>query len=195
MLSLYTTFKNLGTTGKVTMMEKLNGCVLCSYWTGAHTRENCPSIIRGKPFSNFNMSVGVAECVKKHNILLHGSTAKICNVVVRNRTIPPSRSTNFVAPSKEEVDQADTSRNVLLPMQQILVEGVGEKEACVVFFDTRSNINLVCSALAKKLGLLGTPVTQHLQVMRKQPRSGTLCLQDPVDKEQWRGQTHHCLLH
>ena len=107
------------------------------------------------------------ECGKKHNRLLHGSTSFICNVVVRNRAMPPSKSPNFTAPTQAELEAANDTQNALLPIQQVLVEG--SSKSCNVFFDSGSNTNLVRHAYAQELGLPGAPVTQHLQVTGKQP--------------------------
>ena len=73
--------------------------------------------------------------------MLHGSAARICNVVVRNWSIPHSRSSNYLAPSKEELVQANNTHNALLPMQEIMVEG--QRKVCVTFFDPGSNTNLI----------------------------------------------------
>lgn len=150
-------------------MERSKGCVLCLDWTGSHMRENFLSQIKGRPFANCNVLVGGADCGKRHNHLLHESTAKICNAVVRNRSMSPSRSPNYSAPSKEELEQANTFKNDLLPMQEIMVQGVEQNKACVTFFDSGPNTNLICRAFAESLGLPGFPVTQHLQVTGKQP--------------------------
>ena len=81
--------------------------------------------------------------------------------------MPPSRSPNHLAPSKEELEQADKSQNALLPMQEIMIEG--QSKACVTFFNSGSNTNKICRAFAESLGLPGSPVTQRLQVTGKQP--------------------------
>ena len=52
--------------------------------------------------------------------MLHGSTAFICNVVSRNRSMPSNSSSNYPAPSKEQLEQANKSQNALLPMQEIM---------------------------------------------------------------------------
>ena len=109
---------------------------------------------------------GVA-CGKKHNNMLHGSASHLCNVVVRNKAMPPSKFQNFVAPGRMELETAENSQNALLPIQQVVVEGANKP--CIVFFDSGSNTNLVCHAYVQELGLPGTPVTQHLQVTGKQP--------------------------
>ena len=53
----------------------------------------------------------------------------------------PSRSPNYVAPGKLELETAENSHNALLPIQQVEVGGANKP--CVVFFDSGSNTNLV----------------------------------------------------
>ena len=81
--------------------------------------------------------------------------------------MPPSKSLNYVAPRKMELEAAEYFSNALLPIQKIEVGGA--PVTCVVFFDSGSNTNLIHAAYAQQLGLPGTPVTQHLQVTGKQP--------------------------
>ena len=81
--------------------------------------------------------------------------------------MPPSKSPNYIAPSQAELEAAINTQNVLLPIQQVLVEGLSK--LCNVFFNSGSNTNLVRHAYAQELGLPGSPVTQHLQVTGKQP--------------------------
>ena len=66
-----------------------------------------------------------------------------------------------------ELEAAELTQNALPPIQQVSMEGANKP--CRVFFDSGSNTNLVRHAYAQQLGLLGTLVTQHLQVTGKQP--------------------------
>ena len=97
--------------------------------------------------------------------MLHGSTSFLCNVVVRNKAMPPSKSPNYVAPGRMELENAENLQNDLLPIQQVVVEGTDKP--CITFFDSGSNTYLVCHAYAQQLGLPGSPVTQYLQVTWK----------------------------
>ena len=166
-LSACPTFRNLSLQDRTTVVEKCKACVLCLDWRGIHSRDQCPAMAKGKPFPNCTKDNNGVVCGKRHNSLLHGSTSHLCNVVVRNMAMPPSRSPNYLAPGKMELETAEESQNALLPIQQVQVGGASKP--CVVFFDSGSNINLVRHAFAQELGLPGTPVTQHLQVTGKQP--------------------------
>ena len=74
-------------------------------------------------------------------MFLHSSTSFICNLVVCNRAMPPSKSPNNLAPSQEELEAANNTQNALLPIQEVLVEGFNK--SCNVFFNSGSNTNLV----------------------------------------------------
>ena len=57
-------------------------------------------------------------------------------MVVPNRAMPPSKSPNYLAPSQDELEAANITKNALLPIQ-------GLNKLCNVFFDSGSNTNLV----------------------------------------------------
>ena len=137
-LSVCPTFKNLSLQDKTRVVEKAKACVLCLDWRGTHSRDQCPTRPGGKPFPNCSVDNNGVACGKRHNPLLHGSTSHLCNVVV---AMPPSKSPNYVAPGKLELETAEESQNALLPIQRVEVGGANKP--CVVFFDTRSNTNLV----------------------------------------------------
>ena len=133
-LSLCSTFKNLNIQDKTTVVEKSKACALCLNWTGNHNRDNCTATYKGQPFENCSMVTNGGECGKKHSRHLHGSTSFICNVVVHNRAMPTSKSPNYIAPSQAELEAANNTQNVLLPIQEVLVEGLSK--SCNVFFDS-----------------------------------------------------------
>ena len=159
----------MGIADRVAVLELFKGFALCMDWTGEYNHTNCTSQVNRKPFSNCTAMVGSSECGKKHNMLLHGSTREVCNVV-KNLTMPPTRSPSYTAPTPEELNSAGLSQNSLLPMQNIDVMAAdGKLKNCVAFFNTGSNINLVRTAFAVYLGVPATAVTQHLQVKGKKP--------------------------
>ena len=153
-LHLCPTFRNLSIQDKTTVVEKNKACVLCLNWTGSHSRDNCPALYQGRLYTNCPMLTNGVECGKEHNRLLHGSTSFICNVVVRNRAMPPSKFPNFTAPTQADFEAANETQNALLPIQQVPVEG--SRKLCNVFFDSGSNTNLVRHAYAQELGLSGS---------------------------------------
>ena len=140
-LSVCPTFANLSLQDKTTVVEKAKACALCLDWRGKHTRDQCPARPGNRPFPNCTVSTNGVACGKRHHNLLHGSTSHLCNVVVRNMAMPPSKSPDYVAPGKMELETAEESANALLPIQSVEVEGANKP--CVTFFDTGSNTNLI----------------------------------------------------
>ena len=111
------TFKNLSIQDKTTVVENAKACVLCLDWQGTHTRDHCTAKLGGQPFPNCSVDNNGVVCGKKHNRMLHGSASHLCNVVVRNKAMPPSKSPNYVAPGKMELETAEDFQNALLPIQ------------------------------------------------------------------------------
>lgn len=144
------------------VLVKSKGCVLCLDWPGDHRRDNCSSRIGLELYMNCRVLVNGVECGLRQNQMLYGSTAKICNVMARIRSMPPISSSNYSVPSNEELEQADKLQNSSLPMQKIMVEG--QNMARVTFFNSGSNTNLIHRAFAESLGLPRSPVSQHLGV-------------------------------
>ena len=73
---------------RASLMERINGCVLCTDWTGSHTREHCEEETRsGFKFGVCRMLLAAGgECGKRHHQYLHGNTSfsKFCNTLSVN---------------------------------------------------------------------------------------------------------------
>ena len=154
-LSSCNVFQNLSIEDKTAVVERSNICTLCLDWTVTHSKDTCDSRVRGELLSACKVWVNGVECGKKHNMLLHRSTAAICNVV-RSKAMPSNRP-NYQAPSKEQLELPNSSKITLLPIQEVMVEGQGK--VCNLLYDSGSNINLVRHAYVKELGLPGSPVS------------------------------------
>ena len=79
-LSSCPTFVNLGPVEQANIIQAAAGCALCLDWTGSHTRDNCDSRTKTKPFGNCTITTNGVECGARHNSLLHGTTSKFCNL-------------------------------------------------------------------------------------------------------------------
>ena len=82
------TFKQMSVNERASLMERINGCVLCTDWTGSHTREHCEEETRsGFKFGVCRMLLAAGgECGKRHHQYLHGNTSfsKFCNTLSVN---------------------------------------------------------------------------------------------------------------
>ena len=73
---------DLGPSERANLLEKVNGCALCTDWTGSHRREQCVEKTgRGVRFGSCPVQVGADRCGKGHHTLLHGTTSKFTNFV------------------------------------------------------------------------------------------------------------------
>ena len=98
-LSSCETFQDMSVNERARLMEEINGCVLCTDWTGSHTRDHCEEkTTKGNRFRNCWVAAagGGGECGKKHHSLLHGSSSKFSNFLSVNmvskdgRRAPPT---------------------------------------------------------------------------------------------------------
>ena len=98
-LSSCETFQDMSVNERARLMEEINGCVLCTDWTGSHTRDHCEEkTTKGNRFRNCWVAAagGGGECGKKHHSLLHGSSSKFSNFLSVNmvskdgRRVPPT---------------------------------------------------------------------------------------------------------
>ena len=82
------TFKQMSVNERASLMERINGCVLCTDWTGSHTREHCEEETRsGFKFGVCRMLLAAGgEGGKRHHQYLHGNTSfsKFCNTLSVN---------------------------------------------------------------------------------------------------------------
>ena len=147
------TFKEMGISERVSLLQKVNGCAKCLDYTGRHQREHCLCKDRdGEPFT-CNHKEGDVLCGKDHHWLLHGTTNKFaCYVQVNRKHITR-------APTEEEI-AASQQRATLMQLQQVPVKGSDTQ--CLTFFDSGSNIHLVRKEFAAKLGLKGKPTVLDL---------------------------------
>ena len=83
-------FRILSIQEQTTVVERSNICTLCLDWTITHSKDTCDSRVRGELLSVCRVWVNGSECGKKHNMLLHGSTAAIYNMV-RSKALPPNK--------------------------------------------------------------------------------------------------------
>ena len=90
-LSSCNVFQNLSIQDKTAVVERSNICTLCLDCTVTHSRDTRDFGVRGQSgVSACKVCVNGRECGKKHNMLLHGSTAAICNVV-KSKASPPNK--------------------------------------------------------------------------------------------------------
>ncbi len=65
-LSSCETFKTMAPAERAALLERAEGCVLCTDWTGSHTREKCEeNVSKGKRFGTCEVEVGGVKCGKK----------------------------------------------------------------------------------------------------------------------------------
>ena len=88
-LSNCPTFRQQMSPGeRANLMEKINGCALCTDWTGSHRREQCEERDKaGHKFSFCREEEAGGRCGRNHHVLLHGNTTKFANFV--KREVPP----------------------------------------------------------------------------------------------------------
>ena len=151
-------FKNMSLTERGRILQSNNGCQVCLDWTGHHTRENCVHKARGCPVVE-----GGTKCGGKHHALIHKSPVNYCNLVQATRwykqaEMPPELKSLDEKKVREELQvvrdhlDQDVDR-ALLPIQYVEVACPGTQAAAL--FDSGSNVNLITSRLAKRLGLVG----------------------------------------
>ena len=159
------------------LVEKVNGCALWLDWTGNHQRDSCTEKTKGgKPYSSCKMYNNGKECGLKHHELLHGSTVKFCSLTLVHHYIRSRPSGERVdvdeIPTDEDLECSDAKagQNMLMQMQNAYYQGT-RKCIGVTFFDCGSNITLVRAEFVRKLGLIGKPCIQWVQVSKREPEA------------------------
>ena len=165
------TWAGLSVAERAAMVQSVNGCSLCTDWTGDHQRDACDAKGRkGTPLGACAVKVNGAPCGLKHHSQLHGSSVRFCNVAQQ------SKGQRAKGPDKSADDDP---ANVLMQVQYVEVEG--KVNLACNFWDIGSNMNLVRKKFTEMVGSVGKPCVQLVQVAGK-----------PV--EPWRTAAHRITL-
>ena len=150
--------EDLGPSERTGLLEKVNGCAVCTDWTGSHRREQCvEKTHRGARFGSCPVQVGGNRCGKRHHSLLHGNSSKFANFVAVNMV---RKSSQRGPPTEEDMEAADS---VTALCQVQYVETDSEAGQAIVFWDCGSNVCLVTAEFARRSGWIPMEVTLRMQ--------------------------------
>ena len=127
---------------------------------GLDRESSARQVHKQDPWKAFwKLQVNGVPCGAKHNSLIHGSTSSYCNLVQVNSA---SAGSGGAAPPLDEMEEADAEPRALMQIQWLEVEGKDVSRS-LVFWDAKSNVNLVRKEFAELAELEGRTVVQQLQ--------------------------------
>ena len=173
-------FMNLDPAAHAKVIESSFSNALCLDWTREHKADNCTSQTNCKePFQMYHVKVAWQPCRKQHHSQLPGSNQNYKNhvsvlvsqgghsglssfspaIIVRARDNVTGEKYNE-APNCEEIELRSADHAMTL-MQHADMRSDTVKKA-LVFWNTGSNISMICQGFAEEAGLVGHSVLHHL---------------------------------
>ena len=150
-------FQELGTAAeRGVAIEKIGGCVICTATDHNRDSGKCP-LKKRKP----DFSCDQIGCSGAHARLFHGAPNAYCNSVQTSVNSAVVKGKCEVDEIKREMPGVDLDAEVLLAAQNVLVGG----HTALTFWDDGATRSFITSQYAKKVGLVGRPITFIVETM------------------------------